>query len=355
MKGLVVDFPRRSPSPVIDWESEEENKEPTEHESNLTTTEVSQTREELMKGSKSERDSKRENSKGGGSSKRPVDDVDLTSTPPSPIISRKRPLFLQRSPLSGERLPELAGNKSPIIQGNKSPVFRRRQKLRPANPRLPVASPDEHKTTAAKEPRGAATVQVALSEDRERNRRGEARMLVGSSWIADLTRMEEAGSGDCSQDIIASWGTEAPRNLSIKGGKEVKREEEEHLPENREQGNEAEAEANRLLGSSWIADLTHMEEQVEGVSQCSASIGSWEGEAKVQPFGDQTRSEIAESFHEAEGGEGDLESSRSKSRKKALKGGLEEQLERALEWGRSGQTLKRHQGDGRGIPVTVQR
>ena len=93
---------------------------------------------------------------------------------------------------------------------------------------------------------------------------------------------------------------------------------------------------------------------MEGVSQCSASIGSWEGEVKVQPMGDQTRNEIVECFYE-DGVEGDLESSRIKSKKKALKGGLEEQLERALEWGRSGQTLRRHQGDNRGIPVTVQR
>ena len=103
MEGLVIDFPRRSPSPLIDWESEEENKEPPEHESRSTTGEVYQTREELMKRTTSERDSGKENSKGGEFSKVPVADVDLASTPPSPIISRKRPLFLQRSPLSGAR------------------------------------------------------------------------------------------------------------------------------------------------------------------------------------------------------------------------------------------------------------
>ena len=41
--------------------------------------------------------------------------------------------------------------------------------------------------------------------------------------------------------------------------------------------------------------------------------------------------------------------------KKALKGGLAEQLEKALEWGRAGQALRRHQGDGRGNNVTVER
>ena len=44
-----------------------------------------------------------------------------------------------------------------------------------------------------------------------------------------------------------------------------------------------------------------------------------------------------------------------RSKKKALKGGLEEQLERALEWGRAGQALKRHQGAADDKQVSVQR
>ena len=134
-----------------------------------------------------------------------------------------------------------------------------------------------------------------------------------------MSRLEEADSGDCSQDIIASWATG-----------EVKRTEEEEETRDGLRG----AEVGRLLGSSWIADLPHTE--VDSGSQCSASIGSWEGEAKVQPFGE--KSEIAEHVcDDEEGTEREVDGiGRSRSRKKALKGGLEEQLERALEWGRWG-------------------
>ena len=104
------------------------------------------------------------------------------------------------------------------------------------------------------------------------------------------------------------------------------------IEEKKEKVRGAEMATDRLLGSSWIADLPHMGEEVEGGSQCSASIGSWEGEAKVQPFGD--KSAIVEHvWDDEEGAEGEF-TDRSKSRKKALKGGLEEQLERALEWAR---------------------
>ena len=134
-----------------------------------------------------------------------------------------------------------------------------------------------------------------------------------------MSRLEEADGGDCSRDIIASWATG-----------EVKRTEEEEETRDGLRG----AEVGRLLGSSWIADLPHTE--VDSGSQCSASIGSWEGEAKVQPFGE--KSEIAEHVcDDEEGTEREVDGiGRSRSRKKALKGGLEEQLERALEWGRWG-------------------
>ena len=111
-------------------------------------------------------------------------------------------------------------------------------------------------------------------------------------------------------------------------------EEENEEPEEKETREQLrEAEVGRLLGSSWIADLTHMGEEVDGGSQCSASIGSWEGEAKVQPFGE--KSDTVENVYEEEGTKREVEGiGRSRRRKKALKGGLEEQLERALEWGR---------------------
>ena len=95
-----------------------------------------------------------------------------------------------------------------------------------------------------------------------------------------------------------------------------------------------------------------MEANTQAESQGSANIGSWEGEARVQPFGDKTICDIAQSCHD-EGMARDLEG-RGRS-KKALKGGLAEQLEKALEWGRAGQALRRHQGDGRGNNVTVER
>ena len=329
MEGLVIDFPKRSPSPVIEWESDEENKEP-ENKSLSATREVSQTSGK----SKTRRESSKEKGEEGKSSKVPADDPDLASSlPSSPIIARKRPLFLQRLPLSGKRFPEsVQGNKSPTL-GNrsptlrKSPVLRRRQKLDNPGTRPVLLSTYNQKESWTKAGGGAATI-----ERYERcTRRGESRVLVGSSWIADLTRMEEAESGDCSQELIASWATEAPTGSArVVGGAVNKSEEEERKVQVR--GAEVDT---RLRGSSWIADLTHMEEEMESISQCSASIGSWEGEAKVQPIGEKTLSEIAGNFYE-EGTEGEVEGiSRSRSSKKALKGGLEEQLERALEWGRS--------------------
>jgi len=311
MEGLVIDFPR-SPSLDIDWESEEENKEP-ENESLPITREVSPTREKLAYGgrSKSMRDCRREKSteEESESSKVPADEVDLASSPPSPVISsRKR---RRQMKLTQPRLP-----------------------LPRVSATIPVASSGDQKELkrTAEEPGGGG------AKDRRCSTRGEAKVLVGSSWIANVSRLEEAESGDCSQDIIASWATG-----------EVRRTEEE---ETREQLRGA--EVGRLLGSSWIADLSHMGKEVDSGSQCSASIGSWEGEAKVQPFGE--KSEIVENVYEEEGTEREVEGiGRSRRRKKALKGGLEEQLERALEWGRSGQALRRHQGDVRGSQVTVQR
>ena len=102
-------------------------------------------------------------------------------------------------------------------------------------------------------------------------------------------------------------------------------------------------------GSSWIADISNLEVEAEsklrGESQSSASIGSWDGETTAQPFGEKTRNEFAESFLDEQAMEGEYEVMvERRSKKKALKGGLEEQLERALEWGRAGQALKRHQG-----------
>ena len=63
---------------------------------------------------------------------------------------------------------------------------------------------------------------------------------------------------------------------------------------------------------------------------------------------------LAESFLDEQAMEGEYEVTR-RSKKKALKGGLEEQLERALEWGRAGQALKRHQGAADDKQVSVQR
>ena len=74
----------------------------------------------------------------------------------------------------------------------------------------------------------------------------------------------------------------------------------------------------------------------------------------AQPFGEQTRNDFAESFLDEQAMEGEYEVTR-RSKKKALKGGLEEQLERALEWGRAGQALKRHQGAADDKQVSVQR
>ena len=81
--------------------------------------------------------------------------------------------------------------------------------------------------------------------------------LKSAIAIADLTRMEENVRGDCSQDIVASWGLRPQGTCLIQGGGEVKKGDEEHLPENREQGKGVEVDTDRLLGSSWIADLTH--------------------------------------------------------------------------------------------------
>jgi len=191
--------------------------------------------------------------------------VATQSSPPSPIISRKRPLFPQRLPPSVDRLPETLGIQSPTTL-QRSPVLRRRQRV--AKPRLPqisgtstVASTDDQKECKRAQERVGGGAGIIPKEDGWCSRR-EARVLVGSSWIANLSRMEEA----------ESWTSG-----------EVKRTEEK-----KEEVRGAEVATDRLLGSSWIADLPHMGEEVEGGSQCSASIGSWEGEAKVQPFGDKS-------------------------------------------------------------------
>ena len=318
MKRLVIDFPR-SPSPEIDWESDDENKDP-KHENPSSVREVSLTDQKLVESAK-RMDSYREQKSQDVVSLK-VDAVDLSSYPRSPIISRKRPFFLQRSPLFQDRGQESEEcKKSPIISKRREVLPRKQKPGDQRGSRIPVEDPEARAGTIEKEGRCLP--------------RGETKRLVGSSWIADLSRMEDE-SGDCSQDIITSWGTE---DHQAKGREHIKA-----------------AHTDRLLGSSWIADLSHMEEEMEAntqaESQGSANIGSWEGEARVQPFGDKTICDIAQSCHD-EGMARDLEG-RGRS-KKALKGGLAEQLERALEWGRAGQALRRHQGDGGGNNVTVER
>ena len=93
-----------------------------------------------------------------------------------------------------------------------------------------------------------------------------------------------------------------------------------------------------LVGSSWIA-------QVEAVASQGSTpgISSWgEASPRVQPPGEPAA-------------EGEGEEEAPSRRRRAVRGGLVEQLERALEWGRSGEALRRHVpgqgGPGRELAV----
>ena len=181
-------------------------------------------------------------------------------------------------------------------------------------------------------------------------RREESKVLIGSAWIAQI---EEFSQNNVGNRVNGSESETRPRGVQS-GGIENLGESNMSVKER------AGMQTPRIVGSSWIADISNLEEEAEsklrGESQSSASIGSWDGETTAQPFGEQTRNEFAESFLDEQAMEGEYEVMvERRSKKKALKGGLEEQLERALEWGRAGQALKRHQGAADDKQVSVQR
>ena len=314
----MVDFPR-SPSPVIEWESEDEL------ENNIV---------EWNKNS----------SKGGNVADHTTTLVDLASTPPSPIIPRKR-----KTKGPSVNLPVL--EKSSAEGRKRSPVLQRRRRA-PGRQAVNILLPARSSTFCEDEngPSSKDNHEGLEKVPGSQQRKEESKVLIGSAWIAQI---EEFSQNNVGNRVNGSESETRPRGVQS-GGIENLGESNMSVKER------AGMQTPRIVGSSWIADISNLEEEAEsklrGESQSSASIGSWDGEATAQPFGEQTRNEFAESFLDEQAMEGEYEVMvERRSKKKALKGGLEEQLERALEWGRAGQALKRHQGAADDKQVSVQR
>ena len=312
----MVDFPR-SPSPVIEWESEDEL------ENNIVERNKS-------------------SSKGGNVADHTTTLADLASTPPSPIIPRKR-----KAKGPSINLPVL--EKSSAERRKRSPVLQRRRRA-PGRQAVNILLPARSSTFCEDEngPSSKDNHEGLEKVPGSQQRKEESKVLIGSAWIAQI---EEFSQNNVGNRVNGSESETRPRGVQS-GGIENLGESNMSVKER------AGMQTPRIVGSSWIADISNLEEEAEsklrGESQSSASIGSWDGETTAQPFGEQTRNEFAESFLDEQAMEGEYEVTR-RSKKKALKGGLEEQLERALEWGRAGQALKRHQGAADDKQVSVQR
>ena len=269
--------------------------------------------------------------------------VDLASTPPSPIIPRKRkPKGPNVNLPVSEKLSAEGRKRSPVLQ---------RRRRAPGRQAVNILLPARSSTFCEDE-----NVPSSLRDGHEgsekvlgsQQRREESKVLIGSAWIAQIEEFSQNNVGNRVNGSESETRRRGARSGEI-----------ENLGESNMSVKErAGMQTPRIVGSSWIADISNLEEEAEsklrGESQSSASIGSWDGETTAQPFGEQTRNEFADSFLEEQAMEGEYEVTR-RSKKKALKGGLEEQLERALEWGRSGQALKRHQGAADDKQVSVQR
>ena len=315
----MVDFPR-SPSPVIEWESEDEL------ENNIVERNKS-------------------SSKGGNVADHTTTSVDLASTPPSPIIPRKRKT-------KGRSVNLPVSEKSSAEGRKRSPVLHRRRRVpnpgqQVVNKLLPARS-----STFCEDENGPSSLKDGHEGSEKvrggQQRREESKTLIGSAWIAQIEEFSQNNAGN-----LVDGSESGTSRRGVRGGGIEKPGESKMSVKER-----AGMQAPRIVGSSWIADISNLEEEAEsklrGESQSSASIGSWDGETTAQPFGEQTRNEFADSFLEEQAMEGEYEVT-TRRKKKALKGGLEEQLERALEWGRAGQALKRHQGAADDKQVSVQR